>query len=159
MIARLKLNDFPAWESSMETLRLLANCYKHDPSRSPDEDLLKHLKLDPTVMYASLPESRCFRKGLALSLDLEEDADYCAIAEELLARAEHFLADVEQQPAIGKVKWGPTSLSPDEAVCRTALLHKQVANTWPYNNSSGRTQAGSHGTNCVPWVLEEGGAR
>ena len=34
--------DLPDW---IETLRLLANCYKHDPMTRPSEALLNHLKL------------------------------------------------------------------------------------------------------------------
>jgi hypothetical protein len=55
-IARLDLRTFPEWHSSIETLRLLANRYKHDPLGDPDEGLLKHLQLDLTKC-ASLPET------------------------------------------------------------------------------------------------------
>jgi hypothetical protein len=116
-IVKLNLTEFPEWRTSIETLRLLSNCYKHDPSGDPDEELLSHLKLDLTVKYASLPESRCFREGLAVSLGLDKGTDYCTIVDQFLTTANLFLAAVEKQPRIAQVKWGAVSLSPDDAVC------------------------------------------
>jgi hypothetical protein len=117
LIAKLKLKAFADWGTSMETLRLLANSYKHAPSGRPDNDLLKHLKLGLRRNYAPLPESACLRERLAASLNLEKDADYCTIAEELLKRADCFLAEVKQQPGLCKVKWGAVSLSLEDAEC------------------------------------------
>jgi hypothetical protein len=121
LIMRLNLKRFRAWDSSMEALRLLANCYKHDPLGSPDNALLKHLrphlKYQQRRKYASLPESGCFREGVALSLGLDKNADYCDIAEEFLAQADSFLNKVKQQPTIAAVKWGPVSLRPSNFVC------------------------------------------
>src|ERR1700730_2091435 len=72
----VKLKTFPAWSDSMQTLQLLANSYKHGPLGTPSTRLrgLLKLKLIPrvrpvVVTYASLPESRLFRKGLARSLE------------------------------------------------------------------------------------------
>lgn len=117
LIKRLNLTSFPEWASSMKTLQLLANCYKHDPIRGPDEALLVHLKLDQTVKYDLLPDSRCFREGLALSLGLDKDADYCDIAEFLLAEANRFLTKVAKQPCVVTVKRGRVSLRSSDAVC------------------------------------------
>ncbi|MGH9733809.1 MAG: hypothetical protein ACRD8A_04375 [Candidatus Acidiferrales bacterium] len=70
----LNLQSFPEWGSAMETLRLLANCVKHEPTQEPDEELLRHLKLPLkppgkfNVSYAPIPESSCFKEGLAVSL-------------------------------------------------------------------------------------------
>jgi hypothetical protein len=58
-----------------------------------------------------LLESRGIREALAQPLGLDEKADYCAVVDDLLARADRFLADVERQPIIGRVKWGPVSLT------------------------------------------------
>ena len=76
VIEKLGLKEFRAW-THMETLRQLANCYKHDPSGRPDPKLLGHLKMELvpkrrplTVDYAPLPESDYFRAGLARSLSL-----------------------------------------------------------------------------------------
>jgi hypothetical protein len=117
LIAKLKLSSFAEWNSSMRTLQLLANCFKHSPSLIPDRALLKHLKMPlvpgrrPVVTYAPLPESDEFRERLAKSLALDKDADYCAIAEEFLARADSFLKKVEAQPGMSPVKWGAISLA------------------------------------------------
>ena len=105
----------------METLRLLANCYKHDPQGGPDDDLLKHLekhlKFRQRRRYASLPESHCFREGLALSLGFGKETDYCDIAEELVEQAQRFLEQVKKQPMIATVRWGHVSLRPSDFVC------------------------------------------
>ncbi|HLE57757.1 MAG TPA: hypothetical protein VJB15_11795 [Rhodothermia bacterium] len=117
LIAKLRLQAFPEWNTSLKTLQLLANDYKHNPSHGPGEDLLKHLGLNPmisrspTVRYAPLPESRHFREALALSLNLDSAADYSAIADGFLSRAERLLADVEQQLGLSPVKCGPVSLT------------------------------------------------
>lgn len=117
LIAKLKLNSFSEWNRSMRTLQLLANCFKHSPSLTPDRALLKHLKLAlvpgrrPTVTYAPLPESDIFRGRLAVSLKLPKEADYCAITEEFLTRANRFLKAVEAQMGLSPVKWGAVSLS------------------------------------------------
>jgi hypothetical protein len=117
LIAKLRLQAFPEWNTSLKTLQLLANDYKHNPSHGPGEDLLKQLGLNPiisrspTVRYAPLPESRHFREALALSLNLDSGADYSAIADEFLSRAERLLEDVEQQLGLSPVKWGPVSLT------------------------------------------------
>lgn len=83
----------------METLRLLANSYKHAPHGGPDNDLLKHLKehlkFRRRRKYASLPESHRLREGLALSLGLGKDTDYCDIAEEFVGLADRFLGKVK----------------------------------------------------------------
>lgn len=96
MIAKLQLDRSAEWDSSMETLRLLANSYKHDPTASPDEALLKHLGLDRGVNYAPLAESPDLKKGLAASLGLQDGADYTDIAEELMARCRSFMTEVQE---------------------------------------------------------------
>lgn len=101
--SKLQLTSFAEWEA-METLRLLANAYKHAPSTTPSKDLLKHLGLDLGGEYASLPESPTFREGLAASLDLQCDSDFCDIADELLARAGRFLTDVQAQVKLSPIK-------------------------------------------------------
>jgi hypothetical protein len=121
LIAKLGLAAFPAWTSSMETLRLLANCYKHDPFGGPDDGLLKHLrphlKYKQRRKYDVLPESNCFREGLALSLGLPRETDYVRITEDLLAKAEAFVDDVKGQSFIAEVRRGHVSLHPRDFVC------------------------------------------
>lgn len=114
LAVKLELHTFTEWASSMETLRLLANSYKHDPASRPDRKLLEHLHLDWSLNYGPLPESPALRTGLAAYLDLEERADYCDIAEELLRRADTFVAEVQRRPDLSPVKWGPVSLNPDD---------------------------------------------
>ena len=83
LAAKLNLTSFAAWSGPLETLRLLANTYKHEPDyATPGEDLSKHLGLNPImserplkVSYASLPESQHFRQALALHLGPAKDAD------------------------------------------------------------------------------------
>jgi hypothetical protein len=121
LAAKLNLASFAEWNVSLETLRLLANTYKHEPGyATPGEDLLAHLGLNPiistrpTVTYASLPESQHFREALALHLGLAKDGDYAGIAEEFLNIVEKFVAGVERQPHIGAIK--PTPVRLDEFV-------------------------------------------
>jgi len=94
--AKLHLGTFHEWGASMETLRLLANSYKHDPWAVPDEKLLKHLGLSLEVTYKTLSESDDLKKGLAASLNLQSDADYCDISDELLTRAGRFITEVKK---------------------------------------------------------------
>jgi hypothetical protein len=99
---------------AIEALRLLANSYKHDPSKEPAEDLLKLLNLEVGVNYAPLPESDALREALAASVGLNQDADYCDIAETFLDIVDIFLTDVRRQPQISRVKWGAASLNPKD---------------------------------------------
>jgi hypothetical protein len=48
---------------------------------------------------------------------LAKDADYCAIAEEFLKRADGFLAAVKRQPGLSPVTMGAVSLLPEDAEC------------------------------------------
>ena len=99
---------------SIEALRLLANSYKHNPSKQPNEDLLNQLKLKIDDKYAPLHESGDLQEGLALSIGLEKDADYCDIAERFLDVVDLFLADVQKRTRLSRVRWGAASLNPDE---------------------------------------------
>jgi hypothetical protein len=109
LIKTLNLDSFAVWRTSMETLRLLANCVKHEPTQEPDEMLLKHLNLPskPTgpmlVGYAPVPDSDSFREGLAVSVDLELDADYCTIAEAFAILTDQFLKQVRQETKLARV--------------------------------------------------------
>ena len=97
---------------TIEALRLLANAYKHDPTKSPDEKLLKHLGLNRALNYADLTESQELHRGLASLAGLPENAHYIDITEKLLERVDEFLADIKGRPAISTVDWGPGSLRP-----------------------------------------------
>ncbi len=103
VLQRLNVSKFPAWTGSLEALRLLVNCYKHDPNGTPDAALLRHLRLpqSPGGMvksYARLSESDAFREGLARFLGLKGGAGYPKIASAFIVEAEHFLALVSGQP-------------------------------------------------------------
>lgn len=100
---KLNLGSFTEWGRSLKTLQLLANCFKHEPWQEPDEELLRHLGLPtvkqlkpPIVRYMPLPESACFREGLAASVNLSKDADYCNIADKFVDLADQFLEDVQR---------------------------------------------------------------
>ena len=97
--------------ASMKALRLIANLYKHDPSKEPDEDLLQLFKLETGVNYDPLPESDALRKGLANFIGLGKDADYCDIAEMFVDIASDFLSKVRSRTKLSKVKWGAVSLT------------------------------------------------
>jgi hypothetical protein len=109
LTAALRLSSFPQWAGSMKTLELLANSLKHNPWQEPDEQLLLHLDLPtekelvpPVVAYMPLPESTCFQEGLARSLNLPKDADYCTIVGTLADLANEFLdAVVKVTPMCG----------------------------------------------------------
>lgn len=121
LIATLKLDSLAEWSTSMETLRLLANSLKHEPTQQPDKKLLEHLKLPLkpegrlTVGYAPLAESRCFREGLAASIGLPIHADYCAIADSFVDLASQFLGNVQRKNKDAARVTGPISIV--EFVC------------------------------------------
>ncbi len=113
----LSLTSSPEWESSIETLRLLANSYKHEPWEKPEAALLAHVKADVSLNYASLSESHLLRERVAECIGLPNDASYCDIAEEFLARAAKFVEDVQNTNAakLSHVIWPPASLLPEDA--------------------------------------------
>lgn len=108
--ARLKLKSCEG-ERQIEALRLLANSYKHDPSKKPDEDLLRLLNLETGVTYAPLAESDGLREGLALFIGLERDADYCDIAETFVTIVDRFIEDLQKKSQLSRVRWGAASLT------------------------------------------------
>lgn len=108
---RLKLDSCEG-HKSIETLRLLANSYKHDPSSEPDKKLLDWLNLETNANYQPLPESPALQERLAESIGLQTDADYCAIAEQFLGIVDRFLADVEKRTTLSPVKRVGASLNP-----------------------------------------------
>jgi hypothetical protein len=57
----------------------------------------------PIVGYMPLPESDCFQEGLATSINLPKDADYCAIAEKFVELANQFLEDVRQNTRVSRI--------------------------------------------------------
>jgi len=109
LVATLSLNAFKEWNASMKTLQLLANCLKHEPTQKPDKQLLGHLSLPPkpagplVVCYMPLSESESFREGLAVSVNLPKDADYCTIAQTFVNLADQFLKGVRQQTSLAEV--------------------------------------------------------
>ena len=108
--ARVKLKSCEG-ERQIEALRLLANSYKHDPSKKPDEDLLRLLNLETDVTYAPLPESDGLQEGLALFIGLEKDADYCDITETFMTIVGRFIEDVQKKTQLSRVRWGGASLT------------------------------------------------
>lgn len=108
---RLKLKEEP---ESIIVLRFLSNCYKHDPSFLPDEELLNSLSLPTGVNYARLPESDDLREGLAKFIGLYGNADYCDIADKFIEIAADFLKEVESQANLSKFNW-VVSIDPDDA--------------------------------------------
>jgi hypothetical protein len=108
IVAKLKLSSSTEWDSSMKTLRLLANCYKHDPSGKPGEELLEHVNLDKKLNYISLAESPTFRAGLALSVGLSGNADFCEIAERFLSLTDQFLGHVRKGLVLSPLKGRPS---------------------------------------------------
>lgn len=112
--ARLKLESCTG-DASMKTLRALANLYKHEPSMEPNKELLELLKLKKEDNYQSLPESHALQEGLAVSICLGKDADYCDIAERFVDIAKAYLADAESHIKKSPVKRGPTPFNPDIA--------------------------------------------
>jgi hypothetical protein len=110
LVATLGLRPSPECERSMETLRLLANCYKHQAGQTPTEQLLAHLSLPPkppeqlVVGYMSLPESHAFREGLAASVNLPKEADYCTIAEKFVDLANQFVKDAQHGARLARVQ-------------------------------------------------------
>ena len=109
LIETLKLESFAEWES-IEALRRLANCLKHEPTREPDKELLQHLRLpllppgNHMVGYLPLPESDCFRKGLAGYLKLSTDTDYCLIADTFADLANQFVESVRRKTNLSPVQ-------------------------------------------------------
>jgi hypothetical protein len=100
--------------SPIETLRLLANAYKHDPNAQPDQLLIAHLGLTTAINYAELPESDALREGLAVNVGLARDADYISMAERLIDYVQTFLDDLKKCVLLSRVRWGPVSLLPED---------------------------------------------
>lgn len=96
-IRQFGLEALDEW-NTIEALRLVANCYKHDPHAKPNTALLRHLGMPPVPVeplvtsYAALAESQNFREGFASWLNLDRQGNYCEIALEVLDRVEAFLA-------------------------------------------------------------------
>lgn len=105
----LNLESFKEWKAPMETLPLLANCLKHQPTQEPDQNVLKHLNLPSkpegplVVRYMPLPESESFREGLAVSVNLPKDTDYCTIAETFVDLADQFLENVRHETSLAEI--------------------------------------------------------
>ena len=57
----------------------------------------------PFAGYMPLPESDAFKEGLALSINLPKDANYCAIAEKFVDLANEFLEDVRRSTSLSRV--------------------------------------------------------
>lgn len=108
---RLKLGSCVGYDK-IESLRFLANCYKHEPTKQPDNQLLTLLGLETGVRYAPLPESWDLQEGFARFIGLEPSAGYCQIVEKVLDTVDAFLADVKQKVRISRVKWRGASLDP-----------------------------------------------
>jgi hypothetical protein len=101
--------------SPIETLRLLANAYKHDPNTQPDQLLITHLGLKTTINYAELPESDALREGLAVNVGLANNSDYISIAERFIDEVQSFLDEIKKRVPLSRVRWGPVSLLPEDA--------------------------------------------
>jgi hypothetical protein len=114
ILKRLKLSTCDHFEIA-ETLRLLANAYKHDPKEQPTKPLLRFLNLDPTINYLELRASDAFKKGLALKVGLAEDAAFVDVTERFIENTDAFLKDVPARNTLSKVSWGPISLAPKDA--------------------------------------------
>lgn len=120
--SELRLSQFGEWTTSMRSLNLLANSYKHSPWATPDDKLIRHLnqmlrrgKRPHRVLqgpFAELHESDELKGGLALSLGLDEDAPYWQIAEEFMGRVSTFLATVENQPHLSRIERSIVSNDP-----------------------------------------------
>lgn len=97
----------------INALRLLANCYKHDSSKSPDKKLLTALNLEIGANCAALPESDAVQAGLAVLIGLGNGADYCEIPERFVVIVDRFLEDVRGKTSISRVNWPGASLLPE----------------------------------------------
>jgi hypothetical protein len=94
----------------MDALRHLVNLYKHDPSKSPNKELLKLLSLPTNVTYSSLSESDSLREGFAVYIGLEKDAGYCDIAEKFVNIANEFTSNIQSRSKLSRVKRSPVLL-------------------------------------------------
>lgn len=99
--------------ASLETLRLLANSYKHSQSMEPNNNLIKWLKLETGVPYAPLPESDALREGLAELIGLKKDTGYYEIAERFVKIASDFLTNMKSRTRLSRVKPGRVSCNPE----------------------------------------------
>lgn len=103
IVTRLKPETCARYET-METLRLLANSYKHDPHMKPMKELLERLRLDTTRNYMPLPESFALKEGLARFVGLPDDADFWTITHRYVEHAEEFLNAVKTQNRLSPIK-------------------------------------------------------
>jgi hypothetical protein len=99
---------------NLEVLRLLANAYKHSPSKQPSPKLLKQLALETGINYAPLPESQSLQEGLASFIGLKKDATYCDIADRFIDLGKAFVEEVEElnRESLRRVRRGLVSLNP-----------------------------------------------
>jgi hypothetical protein len=97
---------------SIDTLRLLANSYKHDPAMKPQKKLLEALNLNTEDKYARLPESESVQKAFATSLGLGMNASYCDIAGRCVDIASNFFLSMESQTTLSPIKPRRVSMMP-----------------------------------------------
>ena len=58
----------------------------------------------------ALPESSCFKEGLAAYVNIPKDADYCAIVEAFADLTDRFLEDVRDKAVLARII-GPGKVS------------------------------------------------
>jgi hypothetical protein len=115
LVTALSLTKYPHWRK-LDTLRLLANCYKHDPFKRPQEDLLKALGLDHTLNYAGLHESSKLCAGFCSLLKLGPETQYKHVASSYLDIAERFLKEVRARAPLRPLNAAKGTLRADRAL-------------------------------------------
>lgn len=111
---RLHIKSFDDHEI-LDVLRLVVNCYKHDPSDRPDDELLKKLALDTGTPYAPLAESFAFQKALARFVGIDEDSGYSEIAKKFVLSSRQFLREVKMGASLRPFKRETVSFRPSDA--------------------------------------------
>jgi len=104
--------DTRAWDF-LDTLRLLANSFKHDPFDKPKAILLKRLGLPGNMNYASLSESGAVRFGLGRVLAIGDDAEFSEIVDAVYKSCDRLLFLLRAATPLRSFEYERVSMNPD----------------------------------------------
>ena len=97
----------------LDTLRLLANSFKHDPFGKPKDVLLKRLGLSENMNYASLSESGAVRFGLGKFLGIRDDVEFSEIVEAVCKTCDRLLFLLRAATPLRSFEYERVSLHPE----------------------------------------------
>ncbi len=115
---RLGLTEIPVWKKELDLLRLLTNCFKHDPFGQPEQaDKVKGLRQKlglRATNYAPLAESQGVVDALNRDLGVADHGDWIEIAGKFIAVSENFLDEVALRAGLQPVDTHPAPFLPED---------------------------------------------